>query len=129
MTDPAHRITLLTAVGDDQLTHFNRLDGSTYDPFTKTLLATQEGGATDGGVIEITTKSWPPVVTTHYDSMGRCGVEGIHLDDKGRIYLVEDTGGISASNDPNDINGPVKVARQPNSYVYRFIPKRPGISA
>ncbi|MBA3811237.1 MAG: DUF839 domain-containing protein [Caulobacteraceae bacterium] len=125
VTDPAHRITLLTPVGDDQLTHLSRGDGSTYDPFTKSLLATQEGGPTDGGVIEISLGSWPPVVTTHYGSMGRCGLEGVHLDDQGRIYLVEDTGGISTSNDPNDPNGPVKVARQPNSYVYRFIPKKP----
>ena len=42
--------------------------------------------------------------------MGRCGVEGIRVDNKGRIYLVEDTGGSSASKDPNDING-TKVPR------------------
>jgi len=41
-TDPAHRITLLTPVGDDGLTHLNSVDGSTYDPFTKTLLFTME---------------------------------------------------------------------------------------
>src|SRR4249919_645640 len=42
VTDPAHRITLLTPVGSDGLTHLNALDGSTWDPFTHTLLATQE---------------------------------------------------------------------------------------
>src|SRR5262249_22097367 len=50
---PAHRITLLTPVGADGKTHFNRIDGSTWDPFTKTLLFTQEGSGTTGGVIEI----------------------------------------------------------------------------
>jgi hypothetical protein len=49
-------------------------------------------------------------------------LEGVHVDNKGRIYLVEDTGGTGASNDPNDINGANKVARQPNSYVFRFLP-------
>src|SRR5262249_8009702 len=46
----AHRITLLTPVGQDGLTHFNAIDGSTYDPFTNTMLFTQEAGA-NGGVI------------------------------------------------------------------------------
>jgi hypothetical protein len=54
--------------------------------------------------------------------MGRCGLEGVHTDNKGRIYLVEDTGGKGVSNDQNDINGPNKVAKQPNSYVFRFVP-------
>ncbi|MBV9061454.1 MAG: hypothetical protein JOY77_00810 [Alphaproteobacteria bacterium] len=98
VSDPAHRITLLTPVGGDNLTHFNRVDGSTYDPFTKSYLITQEGGPTDGGVFEISSK-WPATVTTRYGLMGRCGVEGIHTDNKGRIYLVEDTGGKAASTD------------------------------
>lgn len=121
VTDPAHRITLLTPVGLDGLTHFNALDGSAYNPFSRTLLFTQESNATAGGVIEISMTS-PTKVTTHYGSMGRCGVEGIHTDNKGRIYLVEDSGGTSASVDPNDINGTTKVAKQPNSYIYRFVP-------
>ena len=52
VTDPAHRITLLTPVGDDGLTHFGSIDGSTWDPFTRTLLFTEERGST-GGVIEM----------------------------------------------------------------------------
>src|SRR5436190_11654816 len=52
VTDPAHRITLLTPVGDDKKTHFNRIDGSVFNPFTQTLLFTQENGNA-GGVIEI----------------------------------------------------------------------------
>src|SRR5689334_18662925 len=45
VSDPAHRITLLTPEGADGLTHFNSIDGSTYDPFTETLLFTQENGS------------------------------------------------------------------------------------
>src|SRR5438477_7104672 len=51
--DSAHRITLLTPVGVDGKTHFNSIDGSTWNPFTRTLLFTQERGGS-GGVIEIT---------------------------------------------------------------------------
>jgi len=120
VTDPQHRVTLLTPVGGDGLTHFNSIDGSAYDPFTKSLLLTQEGSGSTGGVIEIST-DFPATVTTRYGLMGRCGTEGIHTDNKGRIYLVEDTGGRAVSTDQNDINGP-KFAKQPNSYVFRFVP-------
>jgi hypothetical protein len=48
VTDPAHRITLLTPVGSDGLTHFNSIDGSTYDPFTITLLFTMETSFPNG---------------------------------------------------------------------------------
>ena len=119
--DPAHRITLLTPVGGDGLTHFNSVDGSAYDPFSKSLIFTQESSGTAGGLVEVS-MDWPAKVTTHYGSIGRCGLEGVHTDNKGRIYLVEDTGGKGVSNDQNDINGPNKVAKQPNSYVFRFIP-------
>lgn len=120
VSDPAHRITLLTPVGLDGKTHLNAVDGSLYNPFTKTLLVTQEASPTQGGVVEIT-MGWPSVVTPLYGLMGRGGFEGIHTDNKGRVYLVEDSGGTSASVDPNDING-TKAARQPNSYIYRFVP-------
>src|SRR6267378_4536061 len=53
ITDPAHRITLLSPVDSTTgLTSFTRIDGSTWNPFTETLLFTQENGAA-GGVIEI----------------------------------------------------------------------------
>src|SRR5258706_1822049 len=50
VADPIHRITLLTPVGADGKTHFNSIDGSTWNPFTRTLLFTQERGASGGGV-------------------------------------------------------------------------------
>jgi hypothetical protein len=119
VSDPAHRITLLTPEGADGLTHFNSIDGSTYDPFTETLLFTQENGSS-GGVMQITT-GWPPVITTLDGVFGKAGYEGIHPDDQGNILIVEDSGGTSVNVDPND-PGSSKVARQPNSFVYRLIP-------
>jgi hypothetical protein len=117
--DPAHRITLLTPIGVDGLTHFNSVDGSTYDPFSKTLLFTQEAGS-DGGVFQITS-GWPATVTTMDGIFGKGGYESIHVDDQGNILLIEDAGGVSVNVDPNDPNSP-KVAKQPNSFVYRFLP-------
>src|SRR5215467_403723 len=53
---PDHRITLLTP-GAQGVTGLNRIDGSTWNPFSKTLLFAQEGTPTatppTGGIIEI----------------------------------------------------------------------------
>src|SRR5206468_1201862 len=73
-----------------------------------------------GGVIQIS-RSWPATVTTLDGIIGKGGYEGIHVDDQGTIFLVEDAGGVSVNVDPNDPNSP-KVAKQPNSFVYRFVP-------
>ena len=113
VTDPAHRITLLTPVGPDGKTHFNSIDGSAWNPHSQTMLFTQEAGAS-GGVIEIT-PGWPPVVRTLDGVIGRAGYEGIHPDDKGNLLIIEDVGGTT-------VNG---AARQPNSFVYRFVPVDP----
>jgi hypothetical protein len=123
--DPFHRITLLTPVGTDGLTHFNSIDGSTWNPHTKTLLFTQEAG-TNGGVIEVNpewgTAGFP---RTLYGIIGRGGYEGIHPDNAGNLIIMEDVGGTKVSIDPNDPNGPTKTAANPNSFVYRFVPKNP----
>ena len=50
--DRAHRITLLTPVNASGNTGYSSIDGLTWDPFTGTLLFTQESGSTKG-VIEI----------------------------------------------------------------------------
>src|SRR5262249_15731225 len=42
VASPDHRITLLTPVGADGLTHFNSIDGSCWNPFSGTMLFTQE---------------------------------------------------------------------------------------
>ena len=119
VTDPAHRITLLTPVGSDGLTHLNALDGSTWDPFTHTLLATQEN---DNAAAPIQlSMDWPAKRTT-LEAIGRGGYEGIHPDDQGNLILAEDVGGTEVSVDPSDPSAP-EVAKQPNSFIYRFVPK------
>lgn len=114
VTDPAHRITLLTPVGAGGSTSFGSIDGSTYDAFTKTLLFSQEAGNT-GGIIEISA-GWPATVTTRYGLFGRGGFEGMKPDNNGNIYIVEDVGGSTLST-----AGATKVKR-PNSYIYRLVP-------
>ncbi len=118
VSNPDHRVTLLTPPGSDGLTHFNSIDGSTWDPFSQTLLFTQEADV-NGGVIEMSEDFDAGTGTggglrTLYGSMGRGGVEGIHPDDQGSIFIVEDVGG--------KLFG---FAKNPNSFVYRFTPTNP----
>ncbi|MBR0775249.1 DUF839 domain-containing protein [Bradyrhizobium diazoefficiens] len=122
VNDPNHRITLLTP-GNGASTGFSSIDGSTFNPFTKTLLFTQEtssAGNGTGKVIQVTL-GWPPVVNTLENFLGLGGYEGIRIDDEGNLYLVEDIsgkrpGGLGAN------NVPLNAAAQPNSFVYRYIP-------
>jgi Bacterial protein of unknown function (DUF839) len=119
IADPDHRVTLLTPVDENGLTEFNNIDGSTWNPFSRTLLFTQEAGA-NGGVIEMGADFDPNTgagagLRTLYGSLGRGGYEGIHPDDRGNIWIVEDVGGTTVQN-----NG-----RNPNSFVYRFVPVSP----
>jgi hypothetical protein len=123
VTDPKHRITLLTPVNPATgNTGFGSIDGSTWDPFTRTLLFTQERGAS-GGVIEVTV-GWPAVVRTLDGILGKGGYEGIHPDNRGNLLIIEDAGGVSVTVNPADPNA-VKAAKQPNSFVYRFVPYNP----
>jgi hypothetical protein len=120
VASPDHRITLLTPVDPNGLTNFNSIDGSTWDPFTGTLLFTQEAGA-NGGIIEMGSDFDPNTgggagLRTLYGSLGRGGYEGIHPDDSGNVWIVEDVGGTTVQN-----NG-----RNPNSFIYRFVPTAPG---
>jgi len=116
VASPDHRITLLTPVDAGGLTHFNRIDGSTWNPFTRTLLFTQENGNL-GGVIEMGADFDPNTgggagLRTLYGSLGQGGYEGIHPDDRGNILIAEDVGGTTVTNN----------AKNPNSFVYRFVP-------
>jgi hypothetical protein len=117
--DPVHKITLLTPVGANGKTGLNDIDGSTYDPFTNTVLFTSELGA-PGGVFEIGV-NWPSSFHNLDGILGKAGYEGIHPDDLGNLILVEDVGGTSVNVNPADPASP-KVARRPNSFVYRFLP-------
>jgi hypothetical protein len=115
VSSPDHRITLLTPVGQDGLTHYNSIDGSCWNPFTNTLLFTQEHGNT-GGVIEMGADFDPTTgggtgLRTLYGSFGQGGFEGIHPDDLGNVFVVEDVGGTLFG-----------FAKNPNSFVYRFVP-------
>ncbi len=50
VTDPLHRITLLTPVNPATgNTGFGSIDGSVWNPFTRTLLSTQERSSSGGG--------------------------------------------------------------------------------
>jgi hypothetical protein len=133
VSDRAHRVTLLTPVNPTTgLTNFNAIDGSTFNPFTNTLLFTQETSASNNGtgaVIQIT-PNWPPVVNTLEAFLGLGGYEGIHPDDKGTLYFAEDIGGSSApAGTLATIDGTPNVAlrnaRQPNSFMYRYVPNNP----
>lgn len=120
IADPAHRITLLTP-GDPATgqTGLGSIDGSTWDPFTRTLLFTEERSSV-GRVVEIT-PDWPPQMRTLDGILGRGGYEGIHPDNRGNLLILEDVGGASVNVVRNDPTSP-KTARQPNSFVYRFVP-------
>lgn len=133
VNDPAHRITLLTPVNPATgLTDLNRIDGCTYYPFNNTLLFTEENAVGldgTGNVLQITS-GWPPVLTKLGPFFGLGSWEGIHPDDEGVVYLQEDIGGATApANTLATVDGlpnvPLRRARQPNSFVYRYIPKNP----
>src|SRR5262245_51614913 len=128
---PDHRITLMTPGDADAITGFNSIDGSTWNPFSQTLLFTQEAGnllgTGTGGVIEMGADFDPITggghgLRTLYGSMGRGGFEGIHPDDQGNIWIVEDVGGTTLMNQPNGFGD---FGRNPNSFVYRFVPENP----
>lgn len=121
VTDPEHRITLLsTGVNANGETGLSSIDGSTLDPFNNKLLFSSEAG-NSGGIVQTSLK-WgssteaPPVQWLN-GAFGRGGYEGVNVDKLGNVYVVEDTGG-SAQPD----NGTATKVKQPNSFVYRFVP-------
>ncbi|HVX32896.1 MAG TPA: hypothetical protein VHA80_07120 [Solirubrobacterales bacterium] len=121
VTDPAHRITYLGNEADG--VGLTSIDGSTYDPFNGELLFTSEAGS-GGGVIE-TPLTWAdtdvPAMHRLDGSMGKAGYEGVVPDSLGNIYLVEDTGGSNVTDGTTATH-----VKQPNSFVYRFVPTHRG---
>ncbi|HVX68018.1 MAG TPA: alkaline phosphatase PhoX [Bryobacteraceae bacterium] len=109
-----HRITLMatTDAGGNPLPAF---DGSTWYPFSRRLLFTSENGKS-GGVWQATL-DFPSVVEDISGVFGRAAYEGIQADARGRLILIEDAGGKTGTAYPH--------ARQPNSFVYRFVPYNP----
>lgn len=108
----AHRVTLMADTDVDGKP-LPLIDGSAWDPFAKVLLLTSEEG-TDGGVWTATV-DFPSKVVDISAFTGRAAYEGVEVDSDGALWLVEDAGGKG---------GPkTKNAKQPNSFVYRFVPK------
>jgi hypothetical protein len=122
VTDPDHRITLLSPPGRDGTTGLTSIDGSTYDPFNGKVLFTSEADENTGGVISTSLK-WSgtsaPALSYLDGAMGRAGYEGVQIDSLGNVYLVEDSGGSNVTD-----NGTATKVKQPNSFVYRFVPAR-----
>ncbi|MBO0813956.1 MAG: phosphatase [Actinobacteria bacterium] len=111
--DAAHRVTLL-ATTDTDGQPIAPIDGSTWDPWARRLLFTTEN---ENAPTYAATPGFPSTVTDVSGALGRGGYEGIQNDSAGNIWMVE------------DIGGPFKAgtkAKQPNSFVYRYVPARPG---
>jgi hypothetical protein len=116
--DLDHRVTLLASKDQDGK-QLPVLDGSTWDPFTKTLLVTAEEGPTTGGVWSLT-PDYPSKVVDLAGTFGRASYEAVHPDPDGNVRVVEDSGGSNGSTAAK-----LSHARQPNSFVYRLVPKDP----
>jgi hypothetical protein len=111
--DGAHRVTLL-ATQDDKGKPIATIDGSTWDPWARRLLLTTES---QNAPTYSATPGYPSTVTDISGALGRGGYEGIQDDSDGNLWIAEDVGGSSK---------PGTTARFPNSYLYRYVPQRPG---
>jgi hypothetical protein len=112
--DQAHRVTLL-ATTDTAGNSLPDFDGSTWDPWAQRLLFTAELGATGG--VWAATLGYPSRVVDISGALGRGGYEGIQNDSDGNLWIIEDSGGSNGTANSH--------ARQPNSFVYRFVPVDP----
>jgi hypothetical protein len=112
--DAAHRVTVM-AVADIQGAALPLIDGSTWDPWAQRLLFTSEAGPA-GGVWQATLEV-PSAIEDISGALGRGGYEEITNDSEGNVWVIEDVGGVKGTVNRN--------ARQPNSFVYRFIPRDP----
>lgn len=108
----AHRVTLMADTDVDGKP-LPLIDGSAWDPFAKVLLLTSETGPKGG--VWAATVDYPSQVTDISTYTGRASYEGVQLDPDGNLWLVEDAGGSGGN--------VTKNAKQPNSFVYRFVPK------
>ncbi len=110
--DGPHRVTIL-ASKDAAGEPLSVIDGSTWDPFAQRLIFTSESTA---AAEYQATLGYPSLVEDISGSIGRGGYEGVQNDSVGNLWIVEDVGGKSATATPH--------AKGPNSFVYRFVPKR-----
>jgi len=109
--DGPHRVTLL-ATHDTNGKALPDFDGSTWYPWSARLLFSAEL-ASAGGIWQAT-PDFPSVVEDLSGIFGRGGYEGMQADSRGNLLIIEDVGGPRGT--VND------KARQPNSFLYRFIP-------
>jgi len=110
--DVWHRVTLLGETATDG-NPLPPVDGSTWDPFARRLLLSVED-VSKGGIWQAST-DFPARIDNLTGVIGVGGYEGIQVDKDGTVWIVEDSGGKTGAN--------AKHAKQPNSFVYRFIPK------
>jgi hypothetical protein len=113
--DRDHRVTLM-ATKDASGANLPAFDGSTWDPFAQQLLFTAESGSPNGGVWGKTLQPGTPAVDLR-GIIGSSSYEGIQNDSDGNLWIVEDSGGATGA-----ATGPFPHSRQPNSFVYRFVP-------
>ena len=111
--DAAHRVTVL-ATQDSSGAAIATIDGVTWDPFAQRLLFTTENA---NAPTYSATPDYPSQVVDVSGALGRGGYEGIQDDSDGNLWIVEDIGGA--------IKG-ATTAKVPNSFVYRYVPKKPG---
>jgi hypothetical protein len=111
--DADHRVTLL-ASADNTGTPLSTIDGSTWDPFAQRLIFTTESTSQP---TYAATANYPSTVEDVSGALGRGGYEGVQNDSAGNLWIVEDIGG------PNK---PGTTSKQPNSFVYRYVPRHPG---
>ena len=111
--DGAHRVTLM-ATQDTQGNPLATIDGITWDPWAQRLLLTTESPSAP---TYAATLGVPSQVEDVSGALGRGGYEGIQDDSDGDIWIVEDIGGS---------NKPGTTAKRPNSFLYRYVPSRPG---
>ena len=111
--DHEHRVTLL-ATSDVEGHPLTTIDGSTWEPWSKRLLFTTENPAAP---TYAATPNFPSAVVDVSGALGRGGYEGIQDDSDGNIWIVEDVGGSTK---------PGTTAKRPNSFLYRYVPAKPG---
>ena len=110
--DGPHRVTIM-ASKDRTGAPLSVIDGSTWDPFAQRLIFTTESSR---GPEYQATLGFPSLVEDISGSIGRGGYEGVQNDSAGNLWIVEDVGGATSPAAPH--------AKVPNSFVYRFVPKR-----
>jgi hypothetical protein len=111
--DAAHRVTLL-ATRDSGGAAINTIDGVGWDPWAEKLIFTTENV---NAPTYAATPDFPSTVTDVSGALGRGGYEGVTVDSDGNIMIVEDIGGGNKQG---------TTARIPNSFLYRYVPERPG---